>query len=121
MTRDTNGASATDMARWMIVQLDSGKVAGGERLFSPRTTTELWDIVTPIRPGRYPADLKAWQPQMPEARMATTTSSAPGTGSGKSRTSTWLSPRNTTKNSASGKARFIAGPANTMATRFQSA
>ncbi len=56
-------ASAADMARWMIVQLDSGKVAGGERLFGPRTTAELWNIVTPIRPGRYPADLKALQPQ----------------------------------------------------------
>ena len=29
-------------------------------------------------------------------------------------------PRNTTKYSASGKARFISGPANTITTRFQS-
>ena len=41
-------ASATDMASWMLVQLDSGRVAGAGRLFSPRTTSELWSIVTPI-------------------------------------------------------------------------
>jgi CubicO group peptidase (beta-lactamase class C family) len=41
-------ASATDMARWMLVQLDSGRVAGAQRLFSPGTTSELWGIVTPV-------------------------------------------------------------------------
>jgi CubicO group peptidase (beta-lactamase class C family) len=41
-------ASAADMASWMLVQLDSGRVAGAERLFSPRTTKDLWAIVTPI-------------------------------------------------------------------------
>jgi CubicO group peptidase (beta-lactamase class C family) len=48
-------ASASDMARWMIVQLDSGRIApasGGapeRRLFTPASTRELWSIVTPIR------------------------------------------------------------------------
>jgi CubicO group peptidase (beta-lactamase class C family) len=42
------GSSAADMATWMLVQLDSGRVAGGGRLFSPGTTRELWTIVTPI-------------------------------------------------------------------------
>ncbi len=46
-------ASAADMARWMAVQLDSGRVAGDARLFSPATTRELWQIVTPI-PTRPP-------------------------------------------------------------------
>ncbi|MFO7587658.1 MAG: serine hydrolase [Gemmatimonadota bacterium] len=46
-------ASAADMARWMIVQLDSGRVAGGEPLFDPATTRELWTLVTPI-PTRPP-------------------------------------------------------------------
>ena len=41
-------ASAADMAKWMLVQLDSGRVAGGEPLFSPATTRQLWGIVTPI-------------------------------------------------------------------------
>jgi len=50
-------ASASDMARWMIVQLDSGRLApasGGapeRRLFTPASTRELWSIVTPIRVG----------------------------------------------------------------------
>jgi CubicO group peptidase (beta-lactamase class C family) len=45
-------ASATDMAKWLMVQLDSGRVAGGERLFQPSTTTQLWNIVTPRTPYR---------------------------------------------------------------------
>ena len=44
-------SSAEDMAKWLIVQLDSGRVAGGSRLFSPRTTWALWSIVTPIPIG----------------------------------------------------------------------
>jgi CubicO group peptidase (beta-lactamase class C family) len=50
-------ATATDMARWMIVQMDSGRIAaaaGGvpeRRLFSPSSTTELWSIVTPLKTG----------------------------------------------------------------------
>jgi CubicO group peptidase (beta-lactamase class C family) len=54
-------ASATDIAKWLIVQLDSGKLADGTRLFSPRTTFELWSIVTPYRVGRLPPDLAALQ------------------------------------------------------------
>lgn len=46
-------ASAADMARWMAVQLDSGRVTGDEPLFSPATTRELWQLVTPI-PARPP-------------------------------------------------------------------
>lgn len=46
-------ASAADMARWMAVQLDSGRVAGGDPLFPPGTTRELWALVTPI-PTRPP-------------------------------------------------------------------
>ncbi|HEV7994567.1 MAG TPA: serine hydrolase [Gemmatimonadaceae bacterium] len=50
-------SSAADMARWMIVQMDSGRIAsaaGGapeKRLFAPASTRELWSIVTPIRVG----------------------------------------------------------------------
>lgn len=41
-------SNAEDLAKWMIVQLDSGRIAGGGRLFSPRTTRQLWSMVTPI-------------------------------------------------------------------------
>jgi len=50
-------ASARDMAKWMIVQLDSGRVAGGPRLFSPRTTVQLWSVVTPVPSGPPPPEL----------------------------------------------------------------
>ena len=52
-------ASATDIAKWMIVQLDSGRLGENARLFSPRTARELWSIVTPLRPGTPPAELAA--------------------------------------------------------------
>ncbi len=47
-------STAADMARWMIVQLDSGRLAPASsgtperRLFSPASTRQLWSIVTPI-------------------------------------------------------------------------
>lgn len=50
-------ASAEDMAKWLQVQLDSGKVANGKPLFSPRVTRQLWQMVTPIPAGTPPAPL----------------------------------------------------------------
>ena len=47
-------ASATDIAKWMIVQMDSGRIAPAtagspeQRLFQPASTRQLWSIVTPI-------------------------------------------------------------------------
>lgn len=41
-------ASARDMAKWMITQLDSGRTGPDTRLWGPRTTRELWSLVTPI-------------------------------------------------------------------------
>jgi CubicO group peptidase (beta-lactamase class C family) len=55
-------SSAEDMAKWLIVQLDSGRVAGDERLFSPRTTRQLWGMVTPIPIGEPPRELASIQP-----------------------------------------------------------
>ncbi len=52
-------ASARDIAKWMIVQLDSGRVAGSARLFSPQTTVQLWRMVTPIPTGNLPPELAA--------------------------------------------------------------
>ncbi len=54
-------SNAEDMARWMIVQLDSGRMADGPRLFSPRTTRELWSLVTPMPIGRVPPTLAPTQ------------------------------------------------------------
>ena len=47
-------SGAADMAKWMIVQLDSGRVADGSRLFSPATTSQLWREVTPTPIGNPP-------------------------------------------------------------------
>ena len=60
-------STASDMARWLTVQLDSGRVAlpgvAPGRLFSPATTEELWTPVTPIRVVPNPPELAAVQPQ----------------------------------------------------------
>ncbi|MCS7082249.1 MAG: serine hydrolase [Bacteroidetes bacterium] len=50
---------AEDMARWMIALLDSGRLADGSRLFSPRLAHALWTIVTPMPiPERMEAELE---------------------------------------------------------------
>jgi CubicO group peptidase (beta-lactamase class C family) len=54
-------SGAEDMAKWMIVQLDSGRLASGGRLFQPATARELWSLVTPIRPGNLAPELRAIQ------------------------------------------------------------
>lgn len=54
-------SGADDMAKWMMVQLDSGRTADGSRLFSTRTTRELWTIVTPTPIGTVPPALAALQ------------------------------------------------------------
>ncbi len=56
-------ASAADMAQWLITQLDSGRVAGGTRLFSPRSTRQLWGIVTPLAIGDPAPELAALKPE----------------------------------------------------------
>ncbi|HET7551663.1 MAG TPA: serine hydrolase [Gemmatimonadaceae bacterium] len=56
-------SSAADMAKWLIVQLDSGRVADGSRLFSPRSTRQLWAMVTPIPIGNPAPELEALRPQ----------------------------------------------------------
>ena len=50
-------AGAGDMAKWMVVQLDSGRVADGSRLFSAATARQLWREVTPTPIGDPPRDL----------------------------------------------------------------
>jgi CubicO group peptidase (beta-lactamase class C family) len=55
--------NAVDMAKWLMTQLDSGRVAGGERLFSPRTTRQLWGIVTPLGIGEPAPELAPLKPE----------------------------------------------------------
>lgn len=50
-------ASAEDMAKWLVVQLDSGRLADRGRLFQPRTTRQLWRMVTPIPSNDPPPEL----------------------------------------------------------------
>jgi CubicO group peptidase (beta-lactamase class C family) len=56
-------SSAADMAKWLMVQLDSGRVADGSRLFAPRSTRQLWGMVTPIPIGEPAPELAALRPQ----------------------------------------------------------
>ena len=51
--------NARDIAKWLIVQLDSGRTAAGTRLFEPSTTQELWSVVTPMAVAAPPPELKA--------------------------------------------------------------
>jgi CubicO group peptidase (beta-lactamase class C family) len=50
-------SNAEDMARWMIVQLDSGRLQSGERLFPAAIMRQLWGFVTPIPIADPPAEL----------------------------------------------------------------
>ena len=47
-------SGAEDMAKWVMVQLDSGRIAGGERLYSAATARQLWRDVTPTGIGGAP-------------------------------------------------------------------
>jgi len=55
-------ASAVDMARWMTVLLQKGRLADGSRLFSEQTARELATLVTPIPIGKTPPELAGLQP-----------------------------------------------------------
>jgi hypothetical protein len=57
-------SNAEDMAKWMIVQLDSGRLADGSRLFQPSTTRQLWRVVTPRQPGDPPPELPWLRPHL---------------------------------------------------------
>ena len=50
---------AEDMAKWMLVHLEEGKLADGTRLVSERTVRELATIVTPIPIGTPAPELAA--------------------------------------------------------------
>lgn len=56
-------SNANDMAKWLIVQMDSGRItaatggASPARLFSAATTRQLWTLVTPMGIGTPPPEL----------------------------------------------------------------
>jgi CubicO group peptidase (beta-lactamase class C family) len=52
-------ANVNDLAKWMIVRLDSGRVPGGGRLFSARQAAEMWTPQTILPIGNPPAPLAA--------------------------------------------------------------
>ena len=47
-------SGAADMAKWVIVQLDSGRLADGTRLYSAASARQLWRDVTPTGLGGAP-------------------------------------------------------------------
>ena len=50
-------ADAEDMAKWVMAQMDSGRVAGAGRAWSPAVTRELWKPVSPMPFGDPPPEL----------------------------------------------------------------
>jgi CubicO group peptidase (beta-lactamase class C family) len=55
-------STPADMARWLIAQLDSGRVEGADPLFTPATTRQLWRPVTPMRIGTPAPELAVLRP-----------------------------------------------------------
>jgi len=49
-------SGAADMARWLVAQLDSGRV-GDKQLWTPGTTRQQWALVTPIPANPAPKEL----------------------------------------------------------------
>lgn len=53
--------NATDISKWLITQLDSGRAPNDAKIFSSESTKQLWKIVTPISYGKIDEDLKPAQ------------------------------------------------------------
>lgn len=52
-------SSASDLAKWMVVQLEGGRVPGADKpLFSPARHREMWTVVTPLAVNDPPAHLQ---------------------------------------------------------------
>ncbi len=56
-------SSAADMAQWLRVQLDSGRVDNFLRLFTPTTTEQLWSYITPIPIGNPEPEMARFRSQ----------------------------------------------------------
>ncbi len=63
-TNAAGGINSTphDMAKWLIVQLDSGRVEQSHPLFAPATTRQLWRAVTPMPIGDPDPELAVLRP-----------------------------------------------------------
>lgn len=57
----TVNTNAEDIAKWMICQIDSGKMQDGTSLWSPSVTRTLWSVVTPLPVGKVPKELSPYQ------------------------------------------------------------
>ncbi|HEX2190612.1 MAG TPA: serine hydrolase [Longimicrobiaceae bacterium] len=55
-------SNVVDLAKWMTVQLDSGRVADGRRLWSAQRTREMWSGQTVIPIGQPAPGLEAYTP-----------------------------------------------------------
>jgi len=55
-------ANVSDLAKWMIVRLDSGRLAGDGRLFSTRQAAEMWAPQTILPIGNPPLPLAGLRP-----------------------------------------------------------
>ncbi|MDP1677483.1 MAG: serine hydrolase [Bacteroidota bacterium] len=53
--------NADDIAKWLICQIDSGKLSDGTTLFSPATARQLWSIVTPVPVSKVAKELAPLQ------------------------------------------------------------
>ncbi|HSK11237.1 MAG TPA: serine hydrolase [Vicinamibacterales bacterium] len=51
-------SNAVDMAKWMTVQLNRGRLPGGQRLWTDRSATEMWMPTTVIRVSQPPKPLQ---------------------------------------------------------------
>lgn len=54
-------SSASDMAQWLITQLDSGRTPLHNKIFDPPTTAQLWNVVTPMPVSKVPEEIKPSQ------------------------------------------------------------
>ena len=59
-------SNVTDLARWLICRLDSGRYAGGGRLFSERQAREMWSGQTILSIPDPPPPLAALRPNFAE-------------------------------------------------------
>lgn len=57
----TVNTNAEDIAKWMICQIDSGKLSDGTSLWSSSVTRMLWSVVTPLPVGKVPKELAPYQ------------------------------------------------------------
>lgn len=53
--------SAADMAKWIKMHLDSGRIDKNHKLFEPKTTKELWKTIVPMPISKEPEWLKPAQ------------------------------------------------------------